>query len=650
MKATLLIKNIGGLREGTYVFESDKLNIIESANSAGKTSIVKALTAILSIPSDGALSGVEALEEARKLGIKTDPRNPYEGFVNVHANQGSVELEFNGKDEKYIVKQNGDTLVAPEYGDQRFLLAGVLSNNSRVLRQLRGLDKKEPDDFKWAVDELSNAQRYSAIAELLQTRKEDLAEKRALVDKSLKQLEPLKQRQAVLENELKILDSKLDALKDRFRESGKSAIDRDESLKNINRLKETIQSKKLERTKIDREHLTPLLKKLKEVETLKTQTESELKKAEQEIATLKGKDARKQEIEKEINKLMDDRNVLDGRLNLYVVAETSFRRRKEERVECPLCMHGYISYAGLVQNISKYRKTRADLNEKILQLNQEKQNISVRLSKNEEKAKELRSRLREKIEEIGFIKKELKTPQDAIRLIDDFIAEKTELLEKEKQTYEDLSRKISKADDDVNKEYNEKSKRRSELHEQLGGVRQVISELSSIDVYGMMLAPEAARKVCEDIVSILSDRTDYLEARAEEEREEAAERFNKNISVLMTSLGFSEFRTIKLVGSPSYRLYVERFDPEKKEYKSQDVGTLSTSEKLATALILQIALKETYMKKLPFFILDDVLEGFDSERCEKVINYLREKVKLEDWFIIATRLVEELDVPRVKHL
>jgi len=118
----------------------------------------------------------------------------------------------------------------------------------------------------------------------------------------------------------------------------------------------------------------------------------------------------------------------------------------------------------------------------------------------------------------------------------------------------------------------------------------------------------------------------------------------------MKSLGFEEFRAIRLTGAPSYRLYVERFDPEKKEYKSQDVGTLSTSEKLAIGLILQMALKETYLKKLPFFILDDVLEGFDAERCERVIEYLKEKVKQEGWFVIATRLVEDLDEPMVKYL
>ncbi|MCP8308866.1 MAG: hypothetical protein H3Z53_11245 [archaeon] len=649
MKARLRLKNIGGLREGDYVFESGKLNIIESANSAGKTSIVKALTAILSIPRNGFLEQ-RIFVEAQKLGIKTDPRNPYEGFVNVHADQGFVELEFNGKNEKYVVKQSGDILTAPENSDERFLLAGVLSNNSRVLRQLRGLDELEPDDFKWVVEELSYAKRYSAESELLRTKKEDLVEKKVLIAKSLKQLEPLKQREVALERELETLDSELASLTDKFRESGKVAEDRDELLKRINTLKKEIQNKAREKENITRQQLAPKLKESKESQLQKSQVEAELKETEQEISTLRRQDLRKQKIEKEVNKLMDQRSTADGLLNLYVVAEANFRKSQGERVLCPLCEHGHIDYQSIVHNIARYRKQREELNDRILQLNQEKQNIAIQLTRAEDRVKELRKRVGELTEKIWMIGRQLKGPEEAVRAIDNLIADYNEKLEREQRVYEELNSKISKADEEVNREYNEKSKRRSALQEELGAVRQNIDELLFIEVYGMMLQPDAAMYICEKMIAILEDRIRYLEGRAEEEREEAAKRFNESINTLMTTLGFSEFRTIKLAGAPSYRLYVERYDPEKKEYKSQDVGTLSTSEKLAIALILQMALKETYMKKVPFFILDDVLEDFDSERREQVIDYLKEKVKQEGWLIIATKLVEELGAPKIRYL
>jgi DNA repair exonuclease SbcCD ATPase subunit len=152
------------------------------------------------------------------------------------------------------------------------------------------------------------------------------------------------------------------------------------------------------------------------------------------------------------------------------------------------------------------------------------------------------------------------------------------------------------------------------------------------------------------VIEVLKDRITYLEKRGEEEREQAAKRFNENVNLLMTNLDFQEFRTVRLTGSPNYRIYVERYDPKKKDYKSQEVGTLSTSEKMAISIILQIALKETYLRSLPFLILDDVLEDFDSKRRDRVIDYLKEKVEKEGWFIIATRLVKEIGPPRIEYI
>ena len=654
MKAVLRVKDIGGLREGSFVFMSEKLNIIESANSSGKTSIVKALTGILSMPNNGTLSE-SMFEEALKLGVKTDPRNPFEGFVNVHASQGHVELEFNGIKEEYIVQQNGDILVTPEYGDERFLLAGVLSNNSRVLRQLRGLDEREPDDFRWAVEELSYAQRYSTVAEILKTWSEDFVEKRELVKNSINELKPLTERQSTLERKLEKLDSEINTLTENLAltrvEIEKLVKDRDESLRKINRWKEEIQNKTIEKTKITRTQLTPKLHEMEKAQTRKKEAEPKLEKTEKEIASLEKKEDRKQEIEREVNKLLEQRNTLDGMLNLYIVAETNIREKQRDRVSCPLCKVGYVTYREIMQRITEYREQRGILNSKILKLNQEKQNIAIQLRKARELAKELRDTVWEQAEKIEYIKRQLREPEAAIRQIDSLIDDYREKLEKEQRIYNKLSKEIStRTDIAVNEEFNEKNKLRSALHEELGRIRQRISELSAFDIFGIVFESDVAWIICNDVVSILNDRIAYLEKRAEEEREQAARRFNKNINILLESLGFKEFRTVSLAGSPSYRLYVERYDPKKKDYKSQEVGTLSTSEKLAISMILQIALKETYMKKMPFLIIDDVLEDFDSERRERVIEYLKEKVAKEDWFIIATKLVEERGPPKVRYL
>ena len=654
MKSILLLRNIGGLKEGHYVFRSDKLNIIESANSSGKTSIVKALTGILSIPENGTFSE-SMFNEALKLGVKTDPHNPFEGFVYVHASQGHVKLEHDDSKEEYRVKQNGDVLLTPKHSDERFLLAGVLSNNSRVLRQLRGLDEKEPDDFRWAVEELSYAQKYSDIAEILKTWNENFVEKREVVKKSIDELKPLTERQANLERKLEKLDSEISALTEKLAdtrvETEKLVKDRDESLREINRLKEEIQNKTIERTKITGTELTPKLRELEKAKALKEKTESKLEKTEKEIASLEAKEDRKQEIEREVNKLLEQRAVLDGMLNLFIVAETSIKEKQRDKVSCPLCKVGYVTYRAISERISGYRKNREILNSQILKLNQEKQNIAIQLNKSKERATELRNTVWEQAEKVEYIHRQLREPEAAIRQIDSLIDDYHKKLEREERKYNELSKEISThTDAAVNKKYNEMNKLRSTLHEELGSIRQRISELSVFEIFETVYEPNVARLICNEVISILNDRIAHLEQRAAEEREQAARRFNENINVLLASLGFKEFRTVRLAGSPSYRLYVERFDPQKKDYKSQEVGTLSTSEKLAISLILQIALKETYMRKVPFLIIDDVLEDFDPERRELVIEYLKEKVAKEDWFIIATKLVDERGPPKVRYL
>jgi len=647
MKAVLHLKNIGGLREGKFDFYSDKLNIIESANSGGKTSTVKALVGILSIPPNGKLNE-EIFEEAQKLGVKTDPRNPYEGFVNVHADQGSVELDFNQFKENYLVKQNGEILVAPRNGDERFLLTGILSNNSRVLRQLRGLDTRESDDFKWAVDELSFAKRYSQIIDVLKTEKENLLYKNESINNALHQLEPLKKEEVTIIEKITAVDKELEILSDEVSTSKEDSEKRKKLERKINELINSLQQYKINlNQKVKEGNVNESF--IKDKEDLLIQNNSELKEMQDKINKLKQSENRKQIIDDEINKLVDQRYKIDGLLNLYVVAETSMKNQKNELI-CPLCNEGHINYLKVAGEISKYRIERNNINTNIINLNQEKQNYVLELTETENIINKIKEEISNLKTELNILKKSMQPKQDEIKSIKSYIDTYNKNLESERDNLKELNKNFSSTNEEAKEKYQQKKIQRDFLTEKVGRVRQQISSLSTFDLYNNIISPEIAKETSEETLNIINERINYLEKRANEEREQASKKFNESINELMSDLRFTEFKTIKLSGEPSYRLYVERYDPTKKDYKSQDVGTLSTSEKLAIALILQIALKETYMKNLPFLILDDVLEGFDPERRKRVIEYLEKKVKQEDRFIIATRLVENLNTPRVVYL
>ena len=171
-KAKLYIENIGGFRRPLSVeFDRGHLYFIEGSNSSGKTSLIKALAGILSVSPSGQynLKSDRGILEAEHLGIKSSEKNPQEGLVNAHAEFGEIKLEINKKGYIYKVKKDGNPVLTHENGNELFLLTGVLSNDSRVLRQLNdGLD-----DFSWIVEDLSLAKKYSECVDILKTRKED---------------------------------------------------------------------------------------------------------------------------------------------------------------------------------------------------------------------------------------------------------------------------------------------------------------------------------------------------------------------------------------------------------------------------------------------------------------------------------------------
>ena len=66
------------------------------------------------------------------------------------------------------------------------------------------------------------------------------------------------------------------------------------------------------------------------------------------------------------------------------------------------------------------------------------------------------------------------------------------------------------------------------------------------------------------------------------------------------------------------------------------------------ALILQLSLKETYIPDVPFFLLDDVAEDFDPDRRNVIFNYLKDKAEENDWFVVVTKVREDVEKPTIK--
>ncbi len=645
MKATLKITDIGGLRgEHTFQLERGKLNIIESSNSGGKTSIVRALTGVLSIPRDGVFDSF-TLNEALKVGIKTDERNPQEGFVNVHAKTGEIELKLNDFTENYIVKQNGQAVQVPKDGDQRFLLAGILSNDTKILRQLHGVEENEPDDFKWAVTELSFAHNYDLIKDSLTSFREDTIEKSHQIEDVQKEIGDLNNQKLKLEKELKKNEEELNKLKPRFKKGVEKDLKKREDIANkINNINIEIGEKKGELARSIDEYN----KRKKSLE----QYENKIEKISKELTFLdvekveKDKKTRREEIENNVSTLKDKRAGIDSLMNLFVTAQASLKK-KSDNVKCPLCSNGNITYNMISKKLNDYRKERDNYSGQISELNQELFETTQKANKIIEKRNKLLGELTTARTELRTAEKELNYRVDHKEALETDIDRKSDEIKKSQKDLDEIISRIGKSDEEINKKYTELEELERHNSIELGIVIEQMGK-SSIDIGGHQIKPEIAKKICGKWLDFINKSLEYVKEKAEEQRQKASKRFNDNIADLMNELGFKEFRNIQL--NVDYRLYVERLSPKTNEYVAQQVQTLSTSEKLTIALILQSALKETYIPNIPFFIIDDIMEDFDPERREKIKHYLIAKAKDEDWFVVITKLVEKSNKLKINYM
>jgi len=605
MKAKLSFQNVGGLRgQHNFEFEKGKLSIIKGSNASGKSSVVRALLAVLSVPADGDFQTRFFLREAEKLAIVKHPMNPIEGFVNIHENVARVSFRFDGTRLNYEIKQDGSYVTLPMTGDRRFLLAGILAGNSKISRQLTGLDDTtEPDDFRWAVSELSFASSYEALANEMITLKENYEMGK---DEAKRKLDEM------FEKRQKIIDSIQD---------------------NKNKLSNYQTDVNIANEKL------PLIKsQLEHIEVLVKDEKTQLSKLNQAISSINKKEL-VTKLDEEIQELVQKRNLLEGSLNLYVTAQYNLRRNKEE-VTCFLCNQGKISFSTINKKLNDLRGQKDNFNSQIQSLNYEKRQLDAKFSRLEGEREEIRTQINNLTNEKRDLETESRNLTSTISGNQSKIEKTSSDIENSQKRLKEIIEKIPPEYEKSNVEYTEKEQEDMRISERIIIVNQKLSE-ANIPLLGKLLRPQYAIRIYNKWISFLDKNIKFAQQRADEQRKKATQQFNQNTQKFMSELGFREFRDVAL--NNEYRLYVERLNTKTGKYVFQQVKTLSTSEKLAIAIVLQMALKETYLPSIPFMLIDDVISDFDDDRKNKVLKYLSEKAYNSKWYVVTTLLDENIE-------
>jgi len=645
MNASLVLKDIGGFKgKKDFSFESGSLNLVEAPNSGGKSSVIKAILGVLSVPHDGKFEPY-LLKEAKMLGVKSDDLNTQEGFVNIHSEYGEVILTIGEDKEIYKVQQNGTYLELPKHSDQRFLLSGILSNDTKILRQLRHTDDEEPDDFHWAVTKLSNAKNYDEIADFIINEKDNATKKEDEAKNTIKRTKNLREEIDQHRKDLEQITNELSRLEPKFKGKSDFISKRKGIANSIEKSnKDLIQQHANLKQKTDelKAKENELVKINKDINSFENELEN------LELFDLKGKNLNPKKLEEikkkkisdineQITSLKDIRGEIDGVYNLYYLAQTNLKDR--DFTKCPLCNEGNLTFGKIEIKLKELKQKKDSISNEIMEKSQNIKLIDTQISDIIKNKENLERKISDKKEERKFtsdlIEKQLRS---AINQFNETITGLSNKLEKEQKELQELIKIIGSDDEELNRVYTEKEKQKGTLSDKIT-IKQNEIDSAKIEINQVSLTPDLAIQILSKYNEVLTELIGFAKEMADKQRQAAADKFNNTIKILMNELNFEEFRDVKL--NKEFRLYIERFDPKTDGYVPQLVSTLSTSEKLTIALILQIALKETYIPQIPFLILDDVMEDFDEDRRNKIYKYLSNKAKEENWIIILTKLVEE---------
>lgn len=635
MTTKVNLENVGGLSGShTFEFEEGEVNFIEAPNAAGKSSLIQAIVAALSIP-DESLEG-EFFQAAKRLNIRSDSSENQEGFVNIHEESARVELEIDGESQVFEVSRDGQVRKSPG-GDERFLLAGVLNSNAKIVSDLMAGEA----DFSWIVNDLSLAQYYDdyleytrQYQETIERRKNDAENTISRIQEIKEDIENKKERKEVFEERRERLSEELTS------EEQEKIQKRKQITSRINNRRSEIEER---RGRID-----TLEEQKEEAEDRIEEIEGEIDENQEELESIdlakieKEVEERVEELQEKQAEIQDERDEERGQLQVFRSAIDNLSLEEEGKVTCPICEESEL-------DVSTLNKTVGEKEDEVQELSTEIANIGEEIESERHRVAEARKKRNELKEEIDKLESQREGRRNRISEINREIQTlKNQIEEDKKKNEEDmekletLRREIEENDEELNDELNEIEKEISDIMDEISGAkRQKEKAAGGFEVLDQEVDPETAVEIYGEWLSFFDDVLRYVREKRHEHREKAKDEFNENINDLMDELGFEDFRSVRL--NENNELVVER-----RGHRTQPVNTLSTSERHTIGTLLIIALKDTYLPETPFLLLDDVILDFDDRRKEKIIDHLEERAKNNDWCVVISRLNEDEDGIRIR--
>lgn len=638
-KIEVRFSNVGGFTgELVYSFEVGKLHEIRGANTAGKSSLFKAIVAPLSVPSN---ADFRFEEEAELFGIKQRRSNISHSFVNNNYEKAQSTVLYDNKKWDYKVKNDGSLLEIIPKGNDDFLLVGVLSRNTKLYQQIiRG-----NWEFKWFIDELSAAKRYDSIANIISIRRRETERGLIKSKKSSEKMKTLSSEVISINKELKDKKDSLEKLKRetmdldeliQYNTELSSLDDQKTDLKNrISGLNKSLRSKENQKSEY--------INKLKIEEKENKKRSNNLEKIKTRLKEIGDLNERQIELKKyiensEVKKrgYATKRDEISGVINLLTLAQNSL---KTDSPKCPLCNSLDINHHQLNSRLKEYRREYSQAQAQVSSIVKEqdiRQNEMRDLVKEKEELENKEEELND--ENINYIK-DIQKIEKKLNISIQAIKEDTQKIEKAQSN-------LSKVNSDIERIL-KKSEKGKKLAEEKGDIEKQVEKLEgrlleiekqlddlTVEFWDYKLNPDIAMKIFSKLKEDLMVTENKLNTQADIQRREAQKVFNETISEVLKRLKFKDLGRFSL---NSEYLLIRQING-----KLQDMESLAESERVVLAIVLLLSAKRVYYSEIPLFLIDDVYNDLDDEKKKLLTNYLIEIASNENIAILYTCLDDSL--------
>jgi chromosome segregation ATPase len=617
----LTIENIG-VFQGKHAFIFKKgLNIVTAPNAVGKTSLLRALKLLSDIPEEETAQYLNDFEETGSVLLQ----NSEKFFVSLTRTKEGVKylkrekLLGDGRAKDVIFVMEGNPLI--EYVERGNLenivewfrtftdinrieaIRDIATNFYRNLRNEYSDKRKVTEatlkEIQKTITELeADLKRINTrIVEILASK--EFKEVKTRIDEIHRKITELENEKAPINRQITELSAEISILESRINEED------DE----IERLSDALHKKQREQS----EGAVQLAQLRSDLDVFKDR----LRELERDI---RGKP--------EIGELGLERRVVD--------LENKLKDREElltlER--CPKCGRPIKreevkkELESLKDNLSKLKTTlerkkieRNEMQNKILELESEIKRVTEELVKE----------IQELQERVNYHKK------NKARYIKE-LNDSTRKLEHLKQEAEDIEKRIDSYRHEEKQIMSSVSKRLlDEYNLLLDEKRQKENQLSLLEQKAISIQKgEKELVILEKRINVLEQIVQYYNERIQTVKEKMRNELNKSLTEAFELLKLAEFEKIYI--DENFELELRR-----KGGVYTKLDRLSGTERSLVAVIMAFVAKETFFKEIPFFVVDEVTNAMDDTRFRRLIDYIKDKVKV----LIVTRNAPLIGEPRI---